>query len=316
MKWIRLVLACCCALIRVLPAGAQTPEDYEKMKAAYEAAAQDRDNLRAQAQILLQYKGDIAAMQKQREQMNAERAAWEQEKQDLLRKASLFQEKIDSLQAAVKDAEKRAFDLEQERDQAKQKITAAKGDVLVIGNLQQKIKDQQQRLRRAERDSGVLKKKMDRALENLAKQKIVEQTVREQLKESNEKYQTALEDNKALLRKLDEQPKQYAELAREHKILLQRTGTMHYNLGVFYTKNKEFPRAITEFEKAVELNDADAQSFFNLGYIYAEYYENRPKAIENFQKYLALAKKGDKDIDWVKRYILTWQTWEGKRSVK
>jgi tetratricopeptide (TPR) repeat protein len=90
---------------------------------------------------------------------------------------------------------------------------------------------------------------------------------------------------------------------------------MHYNLGVFYTKNKEYSRAIAEFEKALELNPDDPAAHYNLGFIYAEYLVNRPKAIQHFRKYLSIVKTEDKDVDWVKKYILTWQTWEGKKPV-
>ncbi|MBU2221078.1 MAG: tetratricopeptide repeat protein, partial [Candidatus Omnitrophica bacterium] len=110
-------------------------------------------------------------------------------------------------------------------------------------------------------------------------------------------------------------PAKFAELARENKVLIKETALMHYNLGVFYTQSKEFSRATAEFEKAIELNPDDPYSHYNLGYIYAEYLGNRPKAIENFRKFLKLAKAEDKDVDWVKKYILTWQTWEGKKPV-
>ncbi len=85
--------------------------------------------------------------------------------------------------------------------------------------------------------------------------------------------------------------KKYIKLARENKILVKRTALMHYNLGVFYTQNKEYNRAVAEFEKAIELNPEDALAHFNLGFIYAEHFENRPKAIERFNQYLKLAKK-------------------------
>jgi tetratricopeptide (TPR) repeat protein len=88
---------------------------------------------------------------------------------------------------------------------------------------------------------------------------------------------------------------------------------MHYNLGVFYSNRKEYSRAIAEFEKAVELVPDDAAAHFNLGYIYAEQLVNRERAIRHFQQYLRYAKHGDKDADWVKRYIVTWQAYENKQ---
>jgi len=137
-----------------------------------------------------------------------------------------------------------------------------------------------------------------------------------QLSEVKDKYEEARKQNKGLERKLEDTPKKFAELARENKILIKRTAAMHYNLGVFYTQNKEFERAVAEFEKAVELNPEDSASHFNLGYIYAEHLLNRQSAVMHFRQFLKLAKKDDKDVDWARRYILTWQTWEGNIPIK
>ena len=87
---------------------------------------------------------------------------------------------------------------------------------------------------------------------------------------------------------------------------------MHYNLGVFYMKQKQYPRSVSEFSKAVELNPQDAYAHFNLGYIYSEYMPNRKKAVEHFKQYLRYVDKNDKDIDWVRKYIVTWEAWDGK----
>ncbi|MFH1640381.1 MAG: tetratricopeptide repeat protein, partial [Candidatus Omnitrophota bacterium] len=90
---------------------------------------------------------------------------------------------------------------------------------------------------------------------------------------------------------------------------------MHYNLGVFYTKNKQYSRAVAELEKAVELNPQDAHAHFNLGYIYAEYVENRSRAVEHFRKYINCADSNDKDMDWAKKYIVTWSSYEAKEPM-
>ena len=138
----------------------------------------------------------------------------------------------------------------------------------------------------------------------------------DQVVKFNKAYTEAVRKNKSFERKVTEAPAKFAELARQNKALIRQTSTMHYNLGVFYTQHKEYSRAADEFENAVGLTPDDAYSHFNLGYIYAEYLVNRPKAIWHFQNYLRVAKKDDKDVDWVKKYILTWQTYQGKEPMQ
>jgi len=139
---------------------------------------------------------------------------------------------------------------------------------------------------------------------------------RKQIIDFKKKYEQAMVKNRLLEKKAEQLPVKFAEMARENKVLLKETALMHYNLGVFYTKNKEFARSIAEFEKAIELNPDDPYAHYNLGYIYAEYLVNRQKAIANFRKYLDLLKTDDKDSDWVKKYIITWQNWEGKKPME
>lgn len=174
-----------------------------------------------------------------------------------------------------------------------------------------------------EKESEAFKRQIENLegrLRLMEKASLKEQTqtefYKQQLAEVKEKYENAKKQNRVLERKLESTPKKFVELARENKILVKRTSMMHYNLGVFYTQNKEFERAVAEFEKAVELNPEDSASHFNLGYIYAEHLMNRPRAVMHFKQFLKLAKRDDKDADWAKRYILTWQTWEGNVPIK
>ncbi|HQP10000.1 MAG TPA: tetratricopeptide repeat protein, partial [Candidatus Omnitrophota bacterium] len=85
--------------------------------------------------------------------------------------------------------------------------------------------------------------------------------------------------------------------------------------GVSNIKNKEYKRAIKEFEKVLELKPDDAYANYNLGYIYAEHLVDREKAIEHFKKYLTYAPN-EKDANWVRKYVLTWQTWYKKNIAK
>jgi len=129
-------------------------------------------------------------------------------------------------------------------------------------------------------------------------------------------YSEAVRKNKELENRVTQLPGKFAEISRQNQMLIKRTANMHYNMGVFYTQQKEYTRAVAEFEKAVELTPDDAYSHFNLGYIYAEYLVNRPKAIEHFRHYLRNVKKDDKDVDWVKKYIVTWESYSGNKKLE
>ena len=68
--------------------------------------------------------------------------------------------------------------------------------------------------------------------------------------------------------------------------------------------------AIAEFEKVLDLNPSDNATHYNLGIIYAEYLNNKPKAILHFKRYLLNASQEDKDTQRAKKYIMTWEKWE------
>ncbi|MBI4845191.1 MAG: tetratricopeptide repeat protein [Candidatus Omnitrophica bacterium] len=290
--------------------------DYEKLKAEFESLRRDRDNLNIQLKALVKYKNEIVEIRKDKEAIELERKQWQLEKQtlenqnkNLLYQKDLLIDKIGTLEA-------QQFKLEQERDEINKLLSKAKAGHIIIDDLRKQIKDKEKEVVVSEKKAELLDAKAKSAENKLAEEEAKSEILREQIKEIKSKYKDALAQNKTLEKKIEQQPKEYAEIARENKILLKRTALMHYNLGVFYTKNKEYNRAVSEFEKAIEINPEDAQAYFNLGYIYAEYFVDRPKAIDNFQKYLQLAKKEDEDIEWVKKYILTWQTWEGKKPAK
>ena len=168
--------------------------------------------------------------------------------------------------------------------------------------MENSLKKAQSEIKKLQASGSQLKEKTDK-LEN-------------DVRKMNQAYSEAAKKNKLLAKKVTEKPRQFAELARQNKVLIRRTANMHYNLGVFYLNQKKYPRAVAEFTKAVELRPEDAYSHFNLGYIYAEYLVNRTKAIEHFRNYLRYVKKDDRDVDWVKRYIITWQSWQGKEPME
>jgi len=48
-----------------------------------------------------------------------------------------------------------------------------------------------------------------------------------------------------------------------------QNGEAHFDLGRLYTKSKDYPNAITAYQKAANLNYRSSDAFYNLGFIYA-----------------------------------------------
>jgi chromosome segregation ATPase len=283
--------------------------EYEKLKKDYAALLADRDNLLAQAKNLLEYKS-----KSQEIEVRIKKA--EEEKQQLQRELQAKTDQITQLQQKIADSEGTHNQLLQEKENLKNSLEKFEIEYKIVPETRKEIG-------RLQKENSELLKKYKQLEENLKKleeKKIDAEAQAEvyhsQLKDFQKRYEEAMAKNRSLENKANDLPKRFAELARENKILIKQTALMHYNLGVFYTQNKEYSRAIAEFEKGLDLNPDDAYAHYNLGYIYAEYLVDRNKAIEHFRHFLRLSKVEDKDVDWVKKYILTWQTWEGKKPVQ
>lgn len=68
----------------------------------------------------------------------------------------------------------------------------------------------------------------------------------------------------------------------------QNTPNVLTDQGVMYRKMGLFDKAVENFEKASKLDPKHAQSLFNLGIVYANDLKQTGKAIEAWQRYLAI----------------------------
>lgn len=93
------------------------------------------------------------------------------------------------------------------------------------------------------------------------------------------------------------------ELAASKEELKKQEALLHYNLGVAYTKEKNYDMALDEYRKALKLNSADPDTYYNLAILYDDCFKNPKRAIENYKKYLELRPNAP-DIDEVKEWIL------------
>lgn len=282
--------------------------DYDKLKKEYDAVLADRNNLLLQSKAMGDYKNRAD---------NAEAAAKkaQEDKARLQQEIQVLESQILDLKQKISDLETANSQLSKESESGKKSLEKMTFEYKIVAETKKELaatKNQNVSFSRSV-------KQLETRVKNLEAEKLnsdaQQEIYRMQIKDLKKRYEQALTRNRALEKKAEQIPARFAEISRQNRTLLKETALMHYNLGVFYSKNKEYTRALAEFEKSVELNPDDAASYFNLGYICAEYLVNRPKAILYFRKFLSLVKTEDKDVDWVKKYILTWQTWEGKKPM-
>ncbi len=298
--------------------GREALAKYKEMEKELESVKLDRENILAQTKTLLANRLRAQELEDELGKVKAsiqpiEDARKKEEEQNLV------------LKAQVKKLKAERAQLTAERDEVKASYEKLQNNTLVK-ELNAKIAGLQGELKSAvaavnvkkgtlESDLKAAEKKIALLTQENAKLAASNEQLAAKVEEQRTNYAQAFEKNKALEQEIRQLPTKFVEVSRQNKVLLKQTAGMHYNMGVFYTKQKEYDRAATEFVKALEIDPNDAYAHFNLGYIYAEYLINRHKAMDHFRHFLRLAKGDDPDVHWARKYLLTWETYDGKRPM-
>lgn len=299
--------------------GREAVAKYKEMAVELESVKADRENILAQTKSLLANRMRAQELEDELGKVKAgmqplEDARRKEEEQNLV------------LKAQVKKLKEERAKLTAERDEARASYEKLQNNTLVkelnskIAGLQSELKSAAAAANTARSKAGSDLKAAEKKVSQLSQENARLAAGNEQLaakiEEQKNNYAEAFEKNKALEQEIRQLPTKFVEVSRQNKVLLKQTAGMHYNMGVFYTKHKEYDRAANEFAKALEIDPSDAYAHFNLGYIYAEYLINRHKAMDHFRHFLRLAKGDDPDVNWARKYLLTWETYDGKRPVQ
>ncbi len=288
-------------------------EAYEKIKVDQENALKQLKQLRLNNQQCDEIKGSY-------EKMTAESSAFRNEKQTLDQKMEKLKKTVANLKLHLKEVsaekdqlavflaeaqEDEDVKIKNIRDQVKAETENLKKQVTLLKEennaVALQLKESQKHLGISEEHGGSLEREVE--------------FMRAEVASFEKQYEEIKKENLYLAKEATQFPKKFADLARHNRKLVKETADMHYNLGVSNIKAKEYKRAIKEFNKVLSLKPDDAYANYNLGYIYAEHLVDREKAIAHFQKYLTYEPKA-KDANWVRKYVITWQTWYGKQTVK
>lgn len=269
---------------------------YATLSQEHQQVVVDRDNLLAQVKQTQAETHDY-------DQVKAERELLER----LLRKAS-EEERLLREQLALQEDEVHALkanltETTQTRDRLSKQLAESK----------ERARERQltKELDALQKDYNELSRVLKAAQRELAETQKREASLTTRLTKVQRDYTLSVAENSRLHRDERMVPKDISKLAREHERLIKESADMHYNLGVLFSKNKEYTRALAEFRKVVELRPDDGEAYYNLGVIYAEHLPDRQRAMEHFRRYLALTPDA-KDAGWVKQYIASWNAWEAK----
>jgi len=293
---------------RVAAEYSKLQQDYEGLRATNERLSLDRDNLMRRIKELLGESNLARDLEVKFEKAGEDIENLEKENQELVEQNLVFKEENKDLKdlkaELVKEKQSLSDQLKEERD--KSGIAKLQDEIAALKNENAGLST---RLKQAESESVGLKLSQSQLIKDKAQ-------LGEKLSQLTKFYDEAVLKNKRLEQRVNDLPEKYAAIAAQNKTLLRDSANMHYNLGIFYSRQKDYERSAMEFRKCLELAPSDAQAHFNLGYIYAEHLPDRQKAIEHFRYYLRYAKSGDKDIDWAKRYLITWPVWDATDPVQ
>lgn len=127
--------------------------------------------------------------------------------------------------------------------------------------------------------------------------------------------ESLLEINADLAQQVEELPKKFEDMAKQNNLLLRETADMHYNMGVFFTQNRNYTRALSEFERALEFNPENAKVHYNLGYLYADQLKEHDRAMYHFRRYITIEPQSEK-AESVRDYLLVRKTMGDKPYVE
>lgn len=165
-----------------------------------------------------------------------------------------------------------------------------------IMDLESKLRDAEQKISRQKKASANLEQQTRSARANPGMTAEYVKLVESEWMAAVAKTNELDGDLKRTLSELSGQNKERTKLQNE-------TATMHYNLAVILTEQQNFPAAVTEYRKVLEIRPSDADAHYNLAVIYDDYLKDNEKALEHYRQYIKAAPdtaEAQKVRQWIK----------------
>lgn len=307
----------------------QARDAYKELEKKYKDLEIDRNNVLSQTKQLLADRSKLGAVEeKSTELESAVRTLMAQkdklltENQKLKKELASIVQNHDRIRDNFQELQIRENSQNTEirtlREQLIRRVEASP-QYLLVQNEAKAVKQENDMLKKT---VAVLDGKLKKALEYARKiqdrdfkyvqQLEIQRASIEELKKQNESLTAA---NRQLNQAIERTPAKVTELARRNEELVRETSAMHYNLGVLFTEEQKFDRAVREFERALELDPNDQKSHYNLGYLYAEQLSRPGDAMKHFKRFLEL-DPNSQQAESVKSYLVMHHTFQGKTLEK
>ncbi len=298
--------------------------DYAELKKKYEDLEIDRNNVLSQTKNLLQEKAKWDEMGSQLENLKKTNRVFMEQKEKLLNdnvrlktEIAEFLQSFESLKESYQELLTKQEAAEKENADLRRLLTTQVENTPQFQTLDREAK----RLREENLNLGEtinlleerIKKALDRIKQDQGREVSMVRQIHEQkasLDQLRSQNGSLAQGNKDLNLMISQTPERVKDIAAQNQQLLKEIAEMHYNMGVFFTDNKQYPQAEKEYLRALDFDPNNLKVHYNLGYLYAEDLDKQDKAVKHLEKFLQLDPDA-KESEAIRAYIAERHVWNG-----
>ena len=245
-----------------------------------------RSNLKSSTKITQNLRNEL-------EGTRQENQKFQEEKKAEFAKLESLSAQLNNLQQDKSLSSSRQVELKKLVDEAEKTLEAQNRK---IGELETRLKDAEEKMLRQKKASANLEKQKKSAMANPGMTQEYVKLVEGEWLSANQKTEELKKDLDRTLSEISNQNKERMKLRSD-------TATMHYNLAVILTEQRNYPAAMLEYEKVLEIRPNDADAHYNLAIIYDDVVKNSEKALEHYRQYIQVspdAPEAQKVRQWIK----------------
>jgi len=304
------------------PTSVKLEQDYTDLKKKYDELENDRNNVLSQTRTLLQEKAQWQGVEEQLENLKKTNKVFMAQKEKLLSENQKLKAEITSVMQNFDGLKQSYQDLLTKQEEADKENIALR-DLLtkqVQAAPEYQLLDRESKRLREENEKfgqtiNLMEGKLKLALDRIKKDQERELSMLRQVRGQKDLLEGVRGQNEMLTKMnaelnelVNQAPGRIKDMAAQNQILVKETAEMHYNMGVFFTDNKQFPQAEREYLRALEFDPNNLKVHYNLGYLYAEDMDKHDKAMFHLEKYLQI-DPNSKESETIRSYIATRQAW-------